>query len=330
LSQAVRSAVDEVQKRAQEIREAQTPLIDQTLESLRELQDRNKTLSKLLSGALNELWEYQSLVATQHAVEHRTSSGSEPTEGFENTGPPSPGASAREATRVANVEKLSAAIAKVQFVQFYLDEPSLVLPEDEVRTDPGVKDSVSTEPQTQPEAPELSFTTAPQLISDTSGIASNSNAPVDLSGPKEGAIVNDGEEQPKQQTSSRESTEISGKGQASLSPNLVPSSSATATTTIPPAPTDLDGDRKPAVETAKSHSPRPSLEQSAFSFMLGQEKKPQPSRLHDSLFGGGGGGGSSSNTGLSGAKKDGSAEDPTQTNDEFDIGSLRRAKGRRT
>lgn len=117
IGKAVRNAVDEVHKRAQEIRDAPTPSpprIHQQRRSqsslgpyalqdrVKTLEDRNKQLAKLLEGALNELWDYQKRVARKNAN----------TEG--SADPP-------------DVEDLNIAIAKVQFVQVHLDDPKLIL-----------------------------------------------------------------------------------------------------------------------------------------------------------------------------------------------------------
>ena len=68
---------------------------------IRELEARNKQLSELLAVAVNELWDYQRSVVEgdDHSQDERS------------------------------VEKLSAAIAKVQYIQVYLEQPSLQLAE---------------------------------------------------------------------------------------------------------------------------------------------------------------------------------------------------------
>jgi len=119
IGKAVRSAVDEVHRKAQEISNAQTPSSANTwrqsgprtaygavLHKVKELENRNAQLNKLLEAAVSELWEYQKTAA------HQGGSG--------NTGE-EPGA-------VASLEQLSVAIAKVQFVQVYLGDSTLPLP----------------------------------------------------------------------------------------------------------------------------------------------------------------------------------------------------------
>jgi len=121
--QAVRGAVEEVHKRAQEIQKTQTPTLPPrggnrgpaALERrLSALERRNQQLAKLLEGAVGQLWEYQKVVA------ERKDGGEE-----------------KEASGMEQVEKLSVAIAKVQFVQVYLEDMSLPLPADQGDGDVG-------------------------------------------------------------------------------------------------------------------------------------------------------------------------------------------------
>ncbi|KAK4554905.1 hypothetical protein LTR86_008053 [Recurvomyces mirabilis] len=124
-TKTVRSAVDEVHKRAQEIRDVQTPSLpprgtpgreagpEQLLKRVAALEKRNKQLGKLLEGTVGELWEFQRFVAEKDDSQP-SGSGDEKREGME-----------------ADLERLSVAIAKVQFVQVYLEDASLPLPADE-------------------------------------------------------------------------------------------------------------------------------------------------------------------------------------------------------
>jgi TBC1 domain family protein 5 len=127
IGKAVRSAVDEVHRKAQEISNAQTPSSSNTwrqsgprtaygavLHKVKELENRNAQLSKLLEAAVSDLWEYQK-VATERDEPSKT------------------GKESSEAS--ASLEQLSVAIAKVQFVQVYLGDVSLPLPADNVAVD---------------------------------------------------------------------------------------------------------------------------------------------------------------------------------------------------
>ncbi|GAB1731933.1 hypothetical protein NU195Hw_g9107t1 [Hortaea werneckii] len=113
IGKAVRNAVDEVHKRAQEIRDTQTPSLPPRAPhgghgalygKIKSLEARNAQLSKLLHGAVNELWDYQKLVAEKEKKPDESGPSHE-------------------------LEQLSMAIAKAQFVQVYLSDPSLPLSE---------------------------------------------------------------------------------------------------------------------------------------------------------------------------------------------------------
>jgi TBC1 domain family protein 5 len=119
IGKAVRNAVDEVHRKAQEISNAPTPSSANTwrqsgprtaygavLHKVKELENRNAQLNKLLEAAVSELWEYQKAAADHGG----------------------PGKIGEEPGTVASLEQLSVAIAKVQFVQVYLGDSSLPLP----------------------------------------------------------------------------------------------------------------------------------------------------------------------------------------------------------
>ncbi|OQO03361.1 hypothetical protein B0A48_11619 [Cryoendolithus antarcticus] len=112
ISKAVRSAVDEVHRKAQELRDAPTPsppprkrwpAPDIPAKRVKELEHKNVQLSKLLEGAVAELWEYQRRAAKE------AEDGSN--------------AQHKEA-----IDQLSIAIAKVQFVQVSLSDFNVAVP----------------------------------------------------------------------------------------------------------------------------------------------------------------------------------------------------------
>lgn len=265
--------MDEVQKKAQEIRASQTPSPPPWRQSsigrVRELETRNKQLSELLATAVSELWECQrSIVEDDNQVKDER-----------------------------NVEKLSAAIAKVQYIQVYLEQPSLQLAEsplrvskqrdntnvtkvsgfqDDARTGAGSTGLVSQQLQGEGEAQEVS----------TSNIVavSSMKAPPDLSEDSH--------------------TGVSSKG----------------------AEHSLPAEQTPGTTKVKTHQLRPSLEQGSFSFMLGQDNETRastpPSRPNSSLFGG-------HDTTPGRASSRAGSRNVTLDDNEFDIGSLKRAKGDR-
>jgi TBC1 domain family protein 5 len=126
IGKAVRNAVDEVHRKAQEISNAQTPSSANTwrqsgprtaygavLHKVKELENRNAQLSKLLEAAVSDLWKYQKL-ATDRGERSKTGEAPE---------------------SVASLEQLSVAVAKVQFVQVYLGDSSLPLPTENAVSD---------------------------------------------------------------------------------------------------------------------------------------------------------------------------------------------------
>jgi TBC1 domain family protein 5 len=132
IGKAVRNAVDEVHRKAQEISNAQTPSSSNArrqgaprtaygaaLHKVKELENRNAQLSKLLEVAVGDLWQYQKMAAEGGQSVESTATQEEKD----------------------SLEKLSVAIAKVQFVQVYLGDASLPLPtEDKVESEEAGKD----------------------------------------------------------------------------------------------------------------------------------------------------------------------------------------------
>lgn len=107
--QAVRSAVDEVHKRALEIRETQTPRVPPRgygplYYRIKGLEKRNNQLAGLLDNAVVDLWDIQKRLMSN--VENDNKSAA-----------------------TANIEELSVAVAKLQFIQAYISDPSMALPE---------------------------------------------------------------------------------------------------------------------------------------------------------------------------------------------------------
>lgn len=107
--QAVRSAVDEVHKRAQEIRETQTPRVPPRgygplYYRISALEQRNSQLAGLLNHAVVDLWDIQKRLMSNVHNDNKSAA-------------------------TADIEDLSVAVAKVQFIQAYISDPSMALPE---------------------------------------------------------------------------------------------------------------------------------------------------------------------------------------------------------
>ncbi|KAL9064117.1 MAG: hypothetical protein Q9157_007949, partial [Trypethelium eluteriae] len=116
VNQAVRDAVGEVRKNVQGLQAARgsprgkssesteaSKNPEKLLRKISRLEERNRTLAKMLEGAVAELWNHQKSV-----TETKESEGD-------------------------SVNALSMAIARVQFVQVYLEDSSMKLPEDDTQ-----------------------------------------------------------------------------------------------------------------------------------------------------------------------------------------------------
>ena len=145
IGKVVRSAVDEVHRKAQEIRDTQTPSPPTTWRQrgprgslgaassqnrMEQLESRCSQLAKLLEGAVSELWEYQKVLSESTLDSEK-----------------------REEPSV--IEDLSVAIAKVQFVQVYLDDPGLPLPQEQVDQPGKIHELHGDQPSTKESNPEL-------------------------------------------------------------------------------------------------------------------------------------------------------------------------------
>ena len=145
IGKAVRNAVDEVHRKAQEISNAQTPSSSNArragaprtaygaaLHRVKELENRNAQLNKLLEAAVGDLWEYQKVA----------------TEGGQSVDSPA------VVEQKHSLEKLSVAIAKVQFVQVYLGDASLPLPAEEKIESEEIRKDEQTLPATADGGPQ--------------------------------------------------------------------------------------------------------------------------------------------------------------------------------
>ncbi|KAM3415265.1 hypothetical protein BST61_g8795 [Cercospora zeina] len=267
LGKAVRNAVDEVHKKAQEIRTAQTPTPPPRRQPrTKELEARNKQLSDLLGAAVDELWEYQRSVSESGDPAHHVNS----------------------------VEKLSAAVAKVQLIQVYLAQPSLQLAEPSFHDHKREGSASPKKPVGKHDASESKHSLR-SSAPESDDHVTNSTILADPSSFED--IV----------------------GISHLSGSALSTSRDTDTQVV---------DKAEVKDTApsKSHALRPSLEQSSFSFMLGQVNaaeglRASPSannRTSNSLFG----------DPLSVPRK-ANTEEPRGDDEEFDILSLKRAQGDR-
>ncbi|KAF2718256.1 RabGAP/TBC [Polychaeton citri CBS 116435] len=257
---AVRNAVDEVHKRAQEIRDTQTPTPPPSfyrhrairsgsasgnlLARVNELERRNKQLAKLLNGAVGELWEHQRKAA-------------ETSEGGTDSAP---------AFGKSDVEELSVAIAKVQFVQVYLDDPGLPLSLDEEDvTNEKTGDDVLW---SATEEPRFGGEDARDEKGITDSVATATEPASDAAGQQQSALADpstfdDFDEDPFEPEQ----------------PFIYPAQRAERPSI---AKASLESNLKPRKSESSSSLPnRPSLIDGSYSFMLGQDQGKQES--HESL-----------------------------------------------
>jgi TBC1 domain family protein 5 len=314
IGKAVRNAVDEVHRKAQEIRDVQTPASPawrrqsglRTDDKIRELEERNRQLSALLTEAVSEMWEHQKIIGDSIVDTEKTA-----------------------AVVGDSVDKLGAAIAKVQFVQVYLDDPTLVLPlEDTGDLDVDTNtasDMVIAASQIEQESSEVNIKEKDAIGIEDPFI----NEELPSRGPESGARA-----RPLADPSSFEDAlatplELPEAPLAALRTNLDTGLPSPADSTILSVRNVTSSTHVKGAE-----SKRPPLEQSAFSFILGQDAADEqrrglssskdasqtPGRAKVSLFGETPGRGKSPRAAVDG---DGFVDDK----DDFDIGSLRRAKG---
>lgn len=128
----------------------QRPGLDRTLsknasDKIERLEKRNKDLGKMLESAVAELWEH-----------HREQTESQKSKD-------------EEAGNKAAMETLSLAIAKVQFVQVYLEDSSIPLPIDESTDQAATANAAaSLAPPTPEPTVELPLTTIPAVLETVS------------------------------------------------------------------------------------------------------------------------------------------------------------------
>ena len=281
IGKAVRNAVDEVHRKAQEISNAQTPSSANTwrqsgprtaygavLHKVKELENRNVQLSKLLEAAVNDLWEYQK-VATDGSEPSKTGEGPE---------------------AIASLEQLSVAVAKVQFVQVYLGDSSLPLPTetavpeiDQDRKEPEESTLKSEKPQSgePPDQTHHSLTPTqqnPELLPDL-------HHPQDDTKLADPSMFDDPDDDNADIDDSPKSATPAEPQPAIIVDPPVTTTEPSKTETIP-APADLPSSPPPA---------RPPLAESSYSWMLGGEdekdksdagpaataRKPPPSFFED-------------------------------------------------
>ncbi|KAK4988446.1 hypothetical protein LTR50_003960 [Elasticomyces elasticus] len=229
------------------------------IQKVSKLQDRNKTLAKMLEAAVADLWEH--------------SKGAEMDGSLDNE----------------KTQALSVAIAKVQFVQVYLEDPTIPLPSDEQLS--GVRQKGSQtfpEPQAKQLPKEADTVPARKLSNKETGLASQPAGYQTASGKPKWSVVHRNET-PEQKTPPSSSS--AGDAMHSKAPErnataadtahaapvigFPPALAATAESkSLRPGPSTVTRVSEPPSEPHPFHTSRPSLSHSSFSWMLGQDKRP--------------------------------------------------------
>lgn len=259
IGKAVRNAVDEVHRKAQEISNAQTPSSANTwrqsgprtaygaaLHKVKELENRNAQLSKLLEAAVSELWEYQK-VATEHGDPSKTGEASE---------------------AVTSLEELSIAVAKVQFVQVYLGDASLPLPTENATAENDQDKESREEPLPELEGPP------------SEGAQDQAHHPPITVQPKPKAepVPHDSYDQTKLADPSMFDDPDDDPADIEPSPeSAVPAEPQPTIKVEPPPPTESPKTEAPEVLPSPPPA-RPPLAESSYSWMLGggDEEKEKP------------------------------------------------------
>jgi len=258
IGKAVRNAVDEVHRKAQEISNAQTPSSANTwrqsgprtaygavLHKVKELENRNAQLNKLLEAAVSELWDYQ-----KAAADHG---------GPSNTGE-APGAA-------ASLEQLSVAIAKVQFVQVYLGDSSLPLP-----TENAAPAGDQEKKEAEESIPELEQPSSEEAQDQTS----HSSPPVQLT-IESIADLHDAQHETKLADPSMFDDPEDENGDIDPSPapeSATPPKPQPAIKIDSPPTTESPNNTVPSQADLPSPQPaRPPLAESSYSWMLGSDEK---------------------------------------------------------
>lgn len=330
VNQAIRDAVDEVKKNVQGL---QSPGIGpltssasegvEVLKKVEALEQRNKELGKMLTSAVAELWDYHK----QQVEEKKNEDGS--------------------------LRALSLAIARVQFVQVYLEDASIPLLAEDQATAPGngTLDAAGAVPLRSsspviktPARPSRATRYRQTKVSSLSQPATPPSPSQTPSAPPDPPIVIATLPSEQQQpTLYAVSTTATPRQPAPPTAASKPSTSAS----VPAAAKPLSTTAKPTTLPT-----RPPIAQSSFSWMLGQDSPSPSSNSHSSfiaaspfqpekrrgvavgksfLFGEeddeGDGGGGSKKRGMARGKGK-SADEEEDKGEVFDLGTLRRGEGR--
>jgi TBC1 domain family protein 5 len=266
INKALRDAVEEVKKGVREIQAVQTPqlpvrhtrrgsgngadkggaVVDPSVQ-LVVLERRNVALSKMLKKAIDDLWLHHESVVGEAGTADKTTADD--------------GDDEKKKKKEKSANALSMAIAKVQFVQVYLEDASVPLFSDEeeaeevdadTNTD-SKNDKVVTTKMQQPQMKESS-STQPATPTSKDTEAFKADTPHQPSTPV-------------QNKTTAMPTKIETETETTRNKT---STKTTATTTTTTTATKKSTSSTTADKLLNFQTPRPTLAQSSFSWMLGQ------------------------------------------------------------
>lgn len=239
INKAVRDAMQEVRKGVREIQSVQTPQAPrrhlrvgsrnsvtssdskgmEMAAKLAGLEQRNAALAKMLEGAVSELWEHQNRVAKDKDPEDE------------------------------GLKALNVAIAKVQFAQVYLADPTIPLPAEE-RTGNTEAEVESSQEKTSDgsQQNEVLFEQHEEQTPDARDAATAAQEAAELPAPSA---------PPKATNTKKPNTHTEHQP-------VIPTKTPETQSATP----------KPNEDKPSISAPRPSLAQSSFSWMLGQDQRP--------------------------------------------------------
>lgn len=281
LNRAVRDAVGEVKKNVQAIQVSPRNSMHQRASStdlfrkVQRLEKRNQALAAMLEEALGELWECQRRLAESL----NKSSSTEPNEDHEEQQADAKDIDKKgldRSTEKQAGDDLGIAIAKVQFIQVYLTDTTMPLPQEE---NPGrIEDVHEKQP---PSKRTMNFDTSDSVEDALAEATANPHTSEKLStASKKQAPSLPPPEILFDASAPSSSPEPSEAPSTAAQPIAIPSSSSSAipsTKSSSPPPRPILTKSPPTVTTtaptdvAFAPASRPSLEQSAFSYILGHD-----------------------------------------------------------
>lgn len=289
LNRAVRDAVGEVRKNVSAIGTSPRNSLHRRTSSAdlvrkyERLEQRSKALSQMLEGALNELWECQRMFAEEGSGKETAEDEGELREKSENETTES-----TKSTRKGAVDALGMAIAKVQFVQVYLGDTTMPLAIDDTSTshrpqehrassdstersynatgidvektlsiEAALADAIAEKKEDVPQTPRSTqprhkpHPDAEVLFDASEDTESTESSQKELTAPGSSKSTSEATPQARRKSST-----------AAPQPRTIPAKSTPTITTTPAIATSPS-------DKSSSPPPRPSLDQSSFSWMLG-------------------------------------------------------------